>query len=430
MIFKFNFRLDKRLKKDGNGNVIKKTIFPIKVNLNCDDPSQRNYDFSIPKVRLLQGDFIELRCTEEDFSSAWINRFKTNNSGHQIETTVYGHRLDIRTVLKIKEDILNEIIERPINTYKDIKEAFINHKANKNTFVDDVYNGFDSHIKKLKDRDSHKTAKSLTSSKNNFYRYNKELGLRFTDITVDWLQTYSRIRRQTVSVSTVAVDFRNLRTVFNQAIEKNPSLSAVYPFGRGKFQIPVGASKNVGLSKEDLLKIKDFNSDNYYLQMARDYFMFSYYANGMNLKDIIKLKKGQKEYIRSKTEHTSKFEKRLDINYNQTQEEIISRHKGSGKYLFNVLDDEDNPEMIFKKTDLKASSVAAQLKNLAKALGLPPEFSFQWARHSYATNMEKAGINLKAVSESLGHTSVRTTESYLKSISNEDRDAINIAKEL
>ena len=164
--------------------------------------------------------------------------------------------------------------------------------------------------------------------------------------------------------------------------------------------------------------------------MSRDYFMFSYYANGMNLKDIIKLKKGQKEYIRSKTEHTSKFEKRLDINYNQTQEEIITRHKGSGKYLFNVLDDEDTPEMIFKMTDLKASSIAAQLKNLAKALGLPPEFSFQWARHSYATNMEKAGINLKAVSESLGHTSVRTTESYLKSISNEDRHAIDEAKKL
>lgn len=277
---------------------------------------------------------IEVSCkSKKEFDEVWINRFKKDSFGNEtLETTVYGSKLEVRTILKVKQDILNEIIQRPdVLSFKDVKEAFKNYKVNKNTFVDDVYNGFDSHIKKLKDRDSHKTAKSLTSSKNNFYRYNKELGLRFTDITFDWLQTYSRIRRQTVSVSTVAVDFRNLRTVFNQAIEKNPSLSAVYPFGRGKFQIPVGASKNVGLSKEDLLKIKDFNSDNYYLQMARDYFMFSYYANGMNLKDIIKLKKGQKEYIRSKTEHTSKFEKRLDINYNQTQEEIISRHKGSGK---------------------------------------------------------------------------------------------------
>ena len=392
-----------------------------------------NSVFKINNVFSNNGNIIEVSCKiKKEFDEVSINRFKKDSFGNEtLETTVYGSKLEVRTILKVKQDILNEIIQRPdVLSFKDVKEAFKNYKVNKNTFVDDVYNGFDSHIKKLKDRDSHKTAKSLTSSKNNFRRYNKELGLRFTDITVDWLQTYSRIRRQTVSVSTVAVDFRNLRTVFNQAIEKNPSLSAVYPFGRGKFQIPVGASKNVGLSKEDLLKIKDFNSDNYYLQMARDYFMFSYYANGMNLKDIIKLKKGQKEYIRSKTEHTSKFEKRLDINYNQTQEEIITRHKGSGKYLFNVLDDEDTPEMIFKKTDLKASSVAAQLKNLAKALGLPPEFSFQWARHSYATNMEKAGINLKAVSESLGHTSVRTTESYLKSISNEDRHAIDEAKKL
>ena len=425
MKYKFKFFLDTRFQLE-NGN------YSVKVNLYSFE-LKTNSVFKINNVFSNNGNIIEVSCkSKKEFDEVWINRFKKDSFGNEtLETTVYGSKLEVRTILKVKQDILNEIIQRPdVLSFKDVKEAFKNYKVNKNTFVDDVYNGFDSHIKKLKDRDSHKTAKSLTSSKNNFRRYNKELGLRFTDITVDWLQTYSRIRRQTVSVSTVAVDFRNLRTVFNQAIEKNPSLSAVYPFGRGKFQIPVGASKNVGLSKEDLLKIKDFNSDNYYLQMARDYFMFSYYANGMNLKDIIKLKKGQKEYIRSKTEHTSKFEKRLDINYNQTQEEIISRHKGSGKYLFNVLNDEDNPEMIFKKTDLKASSVAAQLKNLAKALGLPPEFSFQWARHSYATNMEKAGINLKAVSESLGHTSVRTTESYLKSISNEDRDAINEAKKL
>ena len=425
MKYKFKFFLDTRFQLE-NGN------YSVKVNLYSFE-LKTNSVFKINNVFSNNGNIIEVSCkSKKEFDEVWINRFKKDSFGNEtLETTVYGSKLEVRTILKVKQDILNEIIQRPdVLSFKDVKEAFKNYKVNKNTFVDDVYNGFDSHIKKLKDRDSHKTAKSLTSSKNNFLRYNKELGLRFTDITVDWLQTYSRIRRQTVSVSTVAVDFRNLRTVFNQAIEKNPSLSAVYPFGRGKFQIPVGASKNVGLSKEDLLKIKDFNSDNYYLQMSRDYFMFSYYANGMNLKDIIKLKKGQKEYIRSKTEHTSKFEKRLDINYNQTQEEIITRHKGSGKYLFNVLDDEDTPEMIFKKTDLKASSVAAQLKNLAKALGLPPEFSFQWARHSYATNMEKAGINLKAVSESLGHTSVRTTESYLKSISNEDRDAINEAKKL
>ena len=425
MKYKFKFFLDTRFQLE-NGN------YSVKVNLYSFE-LKTNSVFKINNVFSNNGNIIEVSCkSKKEFDEVWINRFKKDSFGNEtLETTVYGSKLEVRTILKVKQDILNEIIQRPdVLSFKDVKEAFKNYKVNKNPFVDDVYNGFDSHIKKLKDRDSHKTAKSLTSSKNNFRRYNKELGLRFTDITVDWLQTYSRIRRQTVSVSTVAVDFRNLRTVFNQAIEKNPSLSAVYPFGRGKFQIPVGASKNVGLSKEDLLKIKEFNSDNYYLQMARDYFMFSYYANGMNLKDIIKLKKGQKEYIRSKTEHTSKFEKRLDINYNQTQEEIISRHKGSGKYLFNVLDDEDTLEMIFKKTDLKASSVAAQLKNLAKALGLPPEFSFQWARHSYATNMEKAGINLKAVSESLGHTSVRTTESYLKSISNEDRDAINAAKKL
>ena len=65
--------------------------------------------------------------------------------------------------------------------------------------------------------------------------------------------------------------------------------------------------------------------------MGRDYFIFSYYANGMNLKDIAKLKKGQTHWVRSKTEFTSKSEKRLDIDFNDEMLEIVSRHKGKGK---------------------------------------------------------------------------------------------------
>ena len=416
--FTFNFYNDIR-------KPLKSGLFSIKVNM-YDAEAKKGINFTIKKVA-----GVEVSCSKDDWQDIWVNKDKKNSFGELIgESNVYGRKLELRTILKAKQDILEQLLTEPtMQELSDIKSAFQNY-APKKKFKDDVLDTFDIKIFDLKTKGSSKTAKNYTTTARNIFKHCDGKKLRFPEITKDWLENYERIRLKTVKKASVAIDLRNLRTIFNYAISRNKSLGELYPFGRGKYQIPKGGSKNVALTKDQLRKIKDFSSDNYYLQMARDYFMFSYYANGMNLKDMIKLKKGQKEYIRSKTEHTSKFEKRLDINYNQTQEEIISRHKGSGKYLFNVLDDEDNPEMIFKKTDLKASSVAAQLKNLAKALGLPPEFSFQWARHSYATNMEKAGINLKAVSESLGHTSVRTTESYLKSISNEDRDAINAAKKL
>ena len=121
--------------------------------------------------------------------------------------------------------------------------------------------------------------------------------------------------------------------------------------------------------------------------MARDYFLFSYYANGMNLKDIDKLKEGLTEWVRSKTEFTSKNEKRLSIDFNNEMLAIVKRHKGRGRMLFNIVEYNDNNKTISKKVDNKISSIAKQIKNLVKVLDLPVGLSFQWARHSYAMNV-------------------------------------------
>ena len=98
--------------------------------------------------------------------------------------------------------------------------------------------------------------------------------------------------------------------------------------------------------------------------------------------------------------------------------------------LFNIVEYNDDNKTISKKVDNKISSIAKQIKKLAKVLDLPVGLSFQWARHSYATNVYRAGVNLKAISETLGHNSLATTENYLDSLSDENKKAINDAKEL
>ena len=54
----------------------------------------------------------------------------------------------------------------------------------------------------------------------------------------------------------------------------------------------------------------------------------------------------------------------------------------------------------------------------------------QGTGHSYATKMVKEGVNIKDISESMGHTNIKTTESYIKSLDQEGRKKINRAKEL
>jgi site-specific recombinase XerD len=43
------------------------------------------------------------------------------------------------------------------------------------------------------------------------------------------------------------------------------------------------------------------------------------------------------------------------------------------------------------------------------------------ARHSYATVLKRSGANISYISESLGHSNLKTTENYLASFEKEER---------
>ena len=47
------------------------------------------------------------------------------------------------------------------------------------------------------------------------------------------------------------------------------------------------------------------------------------------------------------------------------------------------------------------------------------------ARHSWATNAKYQGISIEMISESLGHKSIRTTQTYLKGFGLKERTEAN-----
>ena len=351
--FTFNFYLDIR-------KPLKSNRFAITVNL-YDVIAKKTSNFTIKKVNGLE---ISAQDKKE-FESIWTDRHKKDSFGNIIgEKTVYGKKLELRTVLKVKEDLLNQIIENPdVHNYKDVKEAFKNYSISKNVFNGNVYAGFDSKIKELAASGRYGSASQYKSTKNMIYKYMSGLELTFYHIDVNWLDSYYRARSKSASVSTVSLDLRNLKAIYNIAKEQDDRLIIKYPFGKGKYQIPEGsASRNIGLSDVSLKKIQDFKSDNYYLQTARDYFMFSYYSNGLNLKDILLLEKGQETFTRAKSRNTAKKEVKMYAEHNEHQLDIISRHKGCGKYLFNVLNDDDDDLEIYTKTKATLRRVAKQFK--------------------------------------------------------------------
>ena len=415
--FTFKFRLDGRRQfEDGT--------YPIKVNVhNLATNTNRDYSFT--------DKYNKLNATKKDFESLWTNRFKYNNFNEVLgETTVHGRKLEIRTALKIAADKFSEIVTRKdIQTCRDVVEAYKSYVDSTPQFVDDVYKGFEEKIKELKDNDQYKTVSVYETTLQAIYQHNSGTGFRYSDVTLEWLRKFEKKRRQGVTVNSLSIDMRNLRHIVKRAAEQSPYLSEVYPFGaaKNKYSIPSGSGKNVSFSAEDIQKIIDLKTNDLYMQMGRDYWIFSYFNRGMNLKDIALLKKGQTEFIRSKTEFTAKKIVPIKLTSNEILDEIVSRHSGTGKYLFDIIDDHDDAATIQNKIGKKISSIHRQLKKMAKVLEIDPGLSFVWGRHSYTTNVHKAGVDIKAISETLGHTSLKTTENYIDSLQDENQNKIDEA---
>jgi site-specific recombinase XerD len=60
------------------------------------------------------------------------------------------------------------------------------------------------------------------------------------------------------------------------------------------------------------------------------------------------------------------------------------------------------------------------LKFIGDKLGIAG-ISTYTARHSYASVLKRSGANIAYISESLGHSNLKTTENYLASFEKEER---------
>ena len=111
MLFKYHFVLDRRRR-------LANEKFPIKVDLYS-YADERNYNFKIPPI-ISDNQRIEFCCSDQkEFDSVWVNRFKFDHFGEvKGETTVHGNKLAVRTGLKMKAGILDDLVAKESNWKK------------------------------------------------------------------------------------------------------------------------------------------------------------------------------------------------------------------------------------------------------------------------------------------------------------------------
>lgn len=155
---------------------------------------------------------------------------------------------------------------------------------------------------------------------------------------------------------------------------------------------------------------------------AKDFWIFSYLCNGINMMDIAILK--QKDiftsyitFIREKTKRTTKGN---PITITATRNVYINkilakwgRGPSSGDdFVFDIAEKGDSPALIRTKVKQFTKVTNKWMKRIGEALEFEMSVTTYVARHSYATILVQSGAPLKMASENLGHQSLITTERY------------------
>jgi len=197
-----------------------------------------------------------------------------------------------------------------------------------------------------------------------------------------------------------------------------------YPFGKRKYAIPNSRNIKKALTKEEIKKIYDYDlpegSDD---QKWRDLWIFSYLCNGINVKDIAKLKFidiGEESitFIRSKTESTTRKKlKPVVASLSDPIKAIINRWGNRrikpDNYVFTFLQNGMTPMEEYKSIYNTNRTMNKHMKKIGREIGIIKNITSLTARHSFATILKKADAPIPFISEKLGHSSIPTTENYL-----------------
>ena len=254
--------------------------------------------------------------------------------------------------------------------------------------------------------------------------------ISFKAITPTFLEKFEVFLRENGNGNGgIAFKMRELRAVFNKAINRSIISQENYPFKFYKVSKLKAQKNKRALSVAEFKRVKDLDLNvNPHLQDAYNFFMFSFYSRGINFVDMMKLKwsdlqDGRIRYIRSKTKGSFNLEimdDALDII------EYYRQQNRQTKYVFPILLNNDmTPIQVEYRKKKVLQQYNKHLKEIAILAKIEKRLTSYVARHSFATILKQLGTSTDKISELMGHADVNITKTYLKEFDNEELDIEN-----
>lgn len=264
-------------------------------------------------------------------------------------------------------------------------------------------------IKQFAAEDRNASVRHYRSLHNSFHKYLPTENILLNDIDEELIKKYeSWLIERKLHPNTVSFYMRNLKALWNRAV--NDGIIEARPSPFRHINTGIGKSTKRAVDKNVILSIEKLDSKKLSEKviLARLYFLFCYYAQGMAFIDLAHLtdKNIQGDYL-IYTRH--KTGEKIRIKLLPVMKKIIRyvRQNKEG-LLFPIL---SGPDASYREYEKKLRLYNGELKKLG--LLVNAHLSSYVARHSWTTHVKNLGVPDNLISEGMGHTSVKTTHIYI-----------------
>ncbi|WP_075350486.1 site-specific integrase [Algoriphagus marinus] len=310
---------------------------------------------------------------------------------------------------------------------------------------------WESVIKELRAEKRMGTAASYENALNKFRKFMKDRPIPIRMISQHTFEKFRIFMVQSgQSTNGVGIYLRSMSAVYGRAVNRKLVKPESDP--RSGFKIKTARTPKKAIKQEEMKKLDLVDlSKTPFVDESRDMFVFSYYCQGMNFKDMCQLRWDKNIvgdrifYSRGKTLDffNIRMLPRAHGRILAKQREILKEKLEAGqiknevakKLIFRVFDHLTDKQMesltlVNKVRKQRAKVINAHIRKLAESYlnydsNQVKLLTFYSARHTYATVLLKHNAPISLISEALGHADTRTTQVYLDNFSREDLDQAN-----
>ena len=175
------------------------------------------------------------------------------------------------------------------------------------------------------------------------------------------------------------------------------------------------------LTANEIVLLEKYEPCSFSEEVAKNAFLLSYYLWGLRVYDLLTLRRFNYRggYISLNESKTGKLKK---VFVSEKIKLILDIYQYHGEYLLPIVKMKFDNTYTFKRhVDSRNSYIRKILKQIMPKIGIEKNISMHCARHSFAYNCLKKGVDIKSIQNLLNHSSLDETERYVSTLVDNDK---------